>query len=132
MQIRTYQVWETVIRFAVCGIVIASVILGYWIPLVIGIVAAITAFIVMRLRVKGVVEDERTNAVTQKSTYFSFTFGTFITAVTGAVLVFTNRGDMSSVPAVIGFTLFFTSMGFSLLRDIAYYVNSRRLSGKSE
>lgn len=132
MTVKTYKIWETIIRFAVCGIVAVSVIMGYWIPLVISIVAAIVLFIVLRFKVKGIVEDERTKVITQRATYITYGWVNFLVTLAGAILVFTNRDNLSSTSAVIGFTLFFTSFGFSFIRDIVYYILNSRTGGKTE
>jgi uncharacterized membrane protein len=132
MSVKTYQVWETIIRLVVCAIVAVSVILTNWIPLVASVLASMVIFIILRLNVKGVVEDERTKVLTQKATYITYSWVNFLTSLAGVVLVFTNRDDMASTPAVIGFTLFFYSFGFALIRDLVFYVLNSRTSGKME
>jgi uncharacterized membrane protein len=52
--------------------------------------------------------------------------------VAGMVLVFTNRNDLSGTQALIGFVLFFTSFAIMLLRDLAYFFYSRKLSGREQ
>jgi uncharacterized membrane protein len=130
MSVKTYKVWETIIKFAVCVVVAVSVILANWIPLVASVLAAMVIFIVLRIRVKGIVEDERSKAVTEKATYITYSWVNFLTSLAGVILIFTNRDNMGSIPAVIGFTLFFYSFGFGLLRDMIYYILNRRQAGR--
>lgn len=129
MTVKTYQVWETIIKVIVCAIVATSVILGQWIPLLVAVIAAVAIFIVLRLNVKGIIEDERTKAVTLKANRFAYSIGTLAVTVAGLVLIFTNRDDLTGTRALIGFTMFFTSFAMSIINDLAYFVISRRLGG---
>ena len=132
MTVKTYKIWETIVKFAVCGIVAVSVILGNWIPLLAAVAASIAVFITLRLLVKGVVEDERTKILNQKATYFTYSWQNFAMTLAGLILVFTNRDDLTSTPAIIGFVLFFSAFGFSLIKDLAYYVLNRTPGRKTE
>ena len=126
MTVKIYRIWEIIIRFAVCAIVAISVIMGWWIPLVACIIAAMIIFITLRLNVKGVVVDERSNVLEKKATYFAYSVGNFGMLLAGVILVFTNHDNLSSTPAVVGLVLFFTSFGFSIIKDLAFYVLNRR------
>jgi uncharacterized membrane protein len=132
MTVKTYKLWETIIKLAVCAVVAVSVITANWIPLVASVLAAMVIFIVLRVKVKGIVEDERTKVMTQKATYITYSWVNFLTSLAGVILVFTNRDNMSSIPAVIGFTLFFFSFGFGLIRDVVYYILNSRTGGNTE
>jgi|WetSurMetagenome_2_1015567.scaffolds.fasta_scaffold117452_2 uncharacterized membrane protein len=132
MTVKTYKLWETIIKLIVCGVVAFSVITANWIPLVVSVVAAMVIFIVLRVKVKGIVDDERTKVLMQKATYITYGWVNFLTSVAGVILIFTNRDNMSSIPAVIGFTLFFYSFGFGFIRDAVYYVLNNRTGGKTE
>jgi uncharacterized membrane protein len=132
MSVKTYQLWETIIKLVVCAIVAVSVVVGNWIPLLASVLASMVIFIVLRLNVKGVVEDERTKVLTQKATYITYTWVNFLTSLAGIVLIFTNRDDMTSTQAVIGFALFFYSFGFALIRDLVYYILNSKTGGKME
>jgi uncharacterized membrane protein len=132
MTVKTYKLWETIIKLAVCAVVAVSVITANWIPLVASVLAAMVIFIVLRVKVKGIVEDERTKVLTQKATYLTYSWVNFLTSLAGTILVFTNRDNMSSIPAVIGFTLFFFSFGFGLIRDLVYYILNGRTGGNTE
>jgi uncharacterized membrane protein len=132
MTVKTYKAWETIIKLIVCGVVAVSVIMTNWIPLLVSVLAAMVIFIVLRVKVKGVVEDERTKVLTQKATYITYSWVNFLTSIASVILVFTNRDNMSSAPAVIGFTLFFYSLGFGLVRDLVYYILNSRTGGKTE
>ena len=130
MRINTYNAWSLTIRIIVCGLVALSVVLANWIIAVSAVAAAIAIFITLRLNVKGIVEDERTSAVAQKATGFGYSWGTFGMTVAGMVLVFTNRTDLSGTEALTGFVLFFTAFVMMLIRDLAYFFYSRKLSGR--
>jgi uncharacterized membrane protein len=132
MTVKTYKLWETIIKLTVCGVVAISVIMANWIPLLVSVLAAMVIFIVLRVKVKGIVEDERTKVLTQKATYITYSWVNFLTSLAGVILVFTNRDNLSSIPAVIGFTLFFYSFGFGLIRDTVYYILNSRTGGKTE
>jgi uncharacterized membrane protein len=132
MTVKTYKIWETIVRLIVCGVVAVSVIMTNWIPLLVSVLAAMVILIVLRVKVKGIVEDERTKVLTQKATYITYSWVNFLTSIAGVILVFTNRDNMSSVPAVIGLTLFFYSFGFGIVRDIVYYILNSRTGGKTE
>ena len=131
MTVKTYRIWEITVRFVVCAVVAVSVIMGWWIPLVAGIIAALAIFIALRFNVKGVVADERTNVLEKKATYFSYSVGNFGMSLAGVILVFTNHNNLASTPAVVGLVLFFTSFGFSLIKDLAFWVLNRKV-GKAE
>jgi uncharacterized membrane protein len=132
MTVKTYKLWETIIKLIVCVVVAVSVIIANWIPLVVSVLAAMVIFIVLRVKVKGIVEDERTKVLTQKATYITYSWVNFLTSIAGVILVFTNRDNLSSISAVIGFALFFYSFGFGIVRDIVYYILNSRTSGKTE
>jgi uncharacterized membrane protein len=130
MTVKTYKIWETIIKFAVCAIVAVSVIIGNWIPIVAAVAVSMVIFIVLRLRVKGVVEDERTKIINQKATYFTYSWQNFAMSLAGVILVFTNHDDLTSVSAIIGFVLFFSAFGFSIVKDLAYYIINRKQAGE--
>jgi uncharacterized membrane protein len=131
MTVKTYRIWEIIVRFVVCAVVALSVVMGWWIPLVASIIAAMVIFITLRVNVKGVVVDERTNALEKKATYFAYSVGNFGMSLAGVILVFANHNALTSTPAVTGMVLFFTSFGFSIIKDLAYWVLNRRV-GKTE
>jgi uncharacterized membrane protein len=132
MKVKTYRIWETITKIGACALFAASLVMADWIMTLITFIAAISIFIVLRLNVRGLVEDERSILLAQRAKRFSYSVGNFVMAITGMVLVFTNRNDLSGTQAQIGYALFFTSFGIAIINDIAYYYFSHKLSGKEE
>jgi uncharacterized membrane protein len=132
MQGKTYRILETITKIGACALFAISVATANWILMLIAFIVAISIFIFLRLKVKDIVEDERTNIIAQKAKRFSYDLGNFVMGVAGMVLVFTNRNDLSGTQARIGYTLFFSSFGMTIINEIAYYFYSRKLGAKEQ
>jgi uncharacterized membrane protein len=132
MEMKTFKIWGTIIRYIMYAVVTASVLLGNWIITAVGGGIGMVVLILLRVRVKGVVIDERIRTITREAGYFTFSTGTFIAFIAGLILVFVNHDNLMSTEAIIGYTLVFTNFALYIINDLAYYYNSHKLGGKMD
>jgi uncharacterized membrane protein len=132
MEMKTFKIWGIIIRYIMYAVVTTSVLLGNWIITAVGGGLGMVVLIVLRVRVRGVVIDERIKTITREAAYFTFSIGTFIAFIAGLVLVFVHHNSLMSTEAIIGYTLVFTNFALYIINDLAYYYNSRKLGGKMD
>jgi uncharacterized membrane protein len=132
MEMKTFKIWGTIIRYIMYAVVTASVLLGNWIITAVGGGIGMVVLILLRVRVKGVVIDERIRTITREAAYFTYSVGTFIAFIAGLVLVFVHHDNLKSTEAVIGYTLIFANFTLYIINDLAYYYHSHKLGGKMD
>ena len=129
MSYKKYRMWLAIIGIIVGGIVGATIALDNWIIPVIAIVIGILISIVLRRNVKGIVADERTYAAAYKAARFAVSAVGLGMAIIGGILLAVNHGDLSSSPALVGFTLLYASCALVVINSLAYTYYNHKLGG---
>jgi uncharacterized membrane protein len=129
MSYKTFRMVQAFIGMAIGSIMGVSVAEGNWIIPIPTIIIAMVVIIVLRRRVKEIVQDERTYAVAYKAARLTLAVTAIGMAVVGAVLLAASRGGSSDLRQV-GFALEYATCGLLIINYITYAYYDRKLGGK--
>jgi uncharacterized membrane protein len=129
MSYKTYRMIQAFNGMFLGAIMAVSIILGNWIIPIIVIIISLSVMMVLRRRVKEIVTDERTCAITDKAARFTFQIVTIGMAVIGAVLLAASRGESPGLTQA-GFAMEYAVCALLVINMLAYTYYSRKLGGK--
>jgi uncharacterized membrane protein len=132
MNIKTYRNWRLALIAIIAALAAVSIVTGIVYILVAAVAIGIIVIILLRRRVRAVVEDERTYAIAYKAARLTVSIVGIVMAIAGAILLALNRNDFSEAPALVGFTLLYVTCGLLVINMAAYYYYNRKLGGRNE
>jgi uncharacterized membrane protein len=131
MSYKTYRMIQG-INGAVLGAIMAiSVIIGNWIIPIIAVILSVMLLMVLRRRVKDIIVDERTYAISEKASRLTLQIVAIGMAVTGVFLLAFNHGEDKTLTHV-ALTLEYATCALLVISYIAYYYYRNKLGGKNE
>lgn len=130
MNIKTYRNWRTALTLIIAALAAVSIATGIAYILIAAVVIGILVLLLLRRKVKEVVEDERTYTIAYKAARLTLSIVGIGMAVIGATLLAFSRDDLSATPAQVGFTLLYATCGLLVINLAAYTYYSRKLGGK--
>jgi uncharacterized membrane protein len=130
MNVKTYRNWRTVLTLIIVALAAVAVATGIAYILIAAVVIGIIVLVLLRRRVKEVVEDERTYTIAYKAARLTVSMGGMGMAITGAIMLAFNRDDFSATLAQVGFALLYATCGLLVVNLAAYTYYSRQIGGK--
>jgi len=130
MNIKTYRNWRIALIAIIAALAAVSVATGIAYILIAAVVIGILVLLLLRRKVKEVVEDERTYTIAYKAARLTVSVAGIGMAIAGAILLAFNHDALSSTPAQVGFALLYAVCGLLVINMAAYTYYSRKLGGK--
>ncbi len=130
MSYKTFNTIKRIICVAMGIIFAVSIWFGNWLAPIIAIVVAMVIMAVAMMKVKEVINDERTNHIAYKAAQFTFSIATVLLAIAGTILLAINRDNIYVTQGYIGLTLLFTTCGLMVVNRLAYTYYGHKLGGK--
>ena len=129
MNYKTFRMWQAIIGMIIGGVVGVSIGLDNWIIPVSAIIIALLLMIILRKRVKGVHDDERTYTIAYKAARLTLSIVAIGMALIGAVLLVVSRGESHGLTQV-GFAMEYTVCALLIINMLAYTYYSHKLGGR--
>jgi uncharacterized membrane protein len=131
MNIKTYRNWRITIVVLVCAAAALGVATKNVCTFLLAVGIGMLAQIILRRRVKDVVQDERSNTIAYKAAQITVFLMGIGMAITGVILVGLNWDNGSSLRQA-GDALLYATCALLLVNRLAYLYFSTRYGGKSE
>jgi uncharacterized membrane protein len=131
MNYKTFRMIQGINGGVLGAIMAVSVILGNWIVPIFAVIISIIFLTVLRRRVKEIIVDERTYAISEKASRLTLRIISIGMAVTGIIILAFTRGE-DKVLTSVGLTLEYATCALLIISYIAYYYFRNKLGGKNE
>jgi uncharacterized membrane protein len=131
MSYKTFRMIQGINGGILGAIMAVSVILGNWIVPIFAVIISLLILTVLRRRVKDIVVDERTYAISEKASRLTLQVISVGMALVGIILLAIYRGENKTLTQV-AYTLEYATCALLVVNYIAYYYYRNKLGGKNE
>ena len=129
MSLKTFTRIRIFILIIMVGLISWAIVSGnVWIPIPV-IIAALVIVLLLRMRVKEIIVDERVFSIAEKASLAAFRVFGIAAAIIGVTFVALGQGVVPELEP-IGLTLAFSVCGLLLIYYIANLYYNRKYSGK--
>jgi uncharacterized membrane protein len=131
MSYKTFRMIQGINGGILGAIMAVSVILGNWIVPIFAVIISLLILTVLRRRVKDIIVDERTYAISEKASRLTLQVISVGMALVGIILLAIYRGENKTLTQV-AYTLEYATCALLVVNYIAYYYYRNKLGGKNE